>query len=765
MNAAIKRRAFLAASALLAASTRFPALAASKGAASEEHERRARGLISQMSLAEKLGQMTQLAGGRQKALNSRIDDAALDRVRQGRVGSYLHVAGAEPLAGLQRVAVEESRLGIPLLFAMDVVHGYRTIMPVPLGMAASFDPEMARRAARVAAVEASVSGLHWTFAPMIDIARDARWGRVVEGAGEDPYLGSRMAEAQILGFQTDDLAKKDVVLACAKHFGAYGAGDGGRDYDRADISNETLHEVYLPPFQAAIAAGAGSFMTAFNELNGVPTTGNADLVRSLLRDQWGYQGLVVSDWNAILELVAHGAASDPVEAAALALRAGVDMDMTSETYADHLEKALAADQTLLPLVDEAVSRILHAKARLGLFDHPFRFGDAEREKLVLGSQEHRAVAREAATRSIVLLRNEGNALPLRSDARIALIGALAEDASSTIGSWRARGQMDESITLRAALESRTVTYAPGVSPRDPDTSGIAAAVEAARNADVVLLVMGEDFDHSGEARSRSDIGLPGPQKQLVDAIRATSKPIVAILMNGRPLALEEVLDGIPAVLETWFLGNESGPAIADVLFGEVSPAGRLPMGMPRSTGQVPQYYAHPPTGRPANPDLSKDSARYHDAAIGPLFPFGHGLSYAEFRYANLSVVPQGNGRSLAWRIGATVTNTSARDAEEVVQLYIRAPVAGLARPAKELRGFARLAIPSGGARRVTFTLDPEHFAIWRNGWQILPGSVEVMIGASSEDVRLRGRLDNTEARAVDAGETAGAARPTTVTVA
>ncbi len=765
MNAILNRRAFLAASALLAASTRFPAMARAGVAPSAHNEQLVRGLIAKMTLTEKLGQMTQLAGGRQKALNSRIDDAALDRVRQGRVGSYLHVAGAEPLARLQRVAVEESRLGIPLLFAMDVVHGYRTIMPVPLALAASFDPETARRAARVAAVEASVSGLHWTFAPMIDIARDARWGRVVKGAGEDPYLGSRMAEAQVLGFQTDDLSNQDAMMACAKHFGAYGAGVGGRDYDRADISSETLHEVYLPPFQAAIAAGAGSFMTAFNELNGVPTTGNAELVRALLREEWGYQGLVVSDWNAILELVAHGAASTPVEAAALALRAGVDMDMTSNTYADHLESAIAADPALMPLVDEAVGRILHAKARLGLFDDPFRFGDAARERTVLGSAEHRAVAREAAMRSIVLLRNEGNVLPLRRDARIALIGALADDASSTIGSWRARGQMEESITLRAALEPLGVSYAPGVSPRDPDTSGIGDAVEMARNADIVVLAIGEDYDYSGEARSRSDIGLPGAQKQLIDALRATGKPIVAVLMNGRPLALEAALDDIPAVLETWFLGNESGPAIADILFGEVSPAGRLPMGMPRVTGQVPQSYAHPPTGRPANPDLSIDSARYSDTAIGPLFPFGHGLSYATFDYSALEILPQGDGRSLRWAVSATVKNTSTREADEVIQLYIRAPVSGLARPVKELRGFARVSIPAGEARRITFVLRPEQFGIGRDGWHIPAGPVEVMVGASSEDIRLRDAFQNPVDRAVGAQEIAGSAPATSVTVA
>ncbi|GGO91017.1 glycoside hydrolase family 3 N-terminal domain-containing protein [Stakelama pacifica] len=764
MTMAIDRRTLIAASALLAASARaFPALATDAGYRPDPRdEARIKDLIARMTLAEKLGQMTQRAGGRQKALNSKIDAAALDAVRAGAVGSYLHVAGAEALRKLQRVAVEESRLGIPLLFAMDVVHGYRTIFPVPLGLAASFDPEVARRAAEVAAVEAKVSGLHWTFAPMIDIARDARWGRVVEGAGEDPYLGSRIAQAQIRGLQGDTLASGDGVMACAKHFGAYGAGIGGRDYNDAELSERMLHEVYLAPFQAAVAAGSGSLMTAFNALNGVPTTGNADLVRGVLREDWGYQGLVVSDWNAIIELVAHGAATTPAEAAALALRAGVDMDMTSGTYADHLGEAIAADPALLTLVDQAVSRILHAKARLGLFEDPYRFGDAARERSVLLSAGHRAASRQAAQRSIVLLRNEGDLLPLRKGQRIALIGALADDASSAIGSWRAQGQPDEAVTLRRALEPLGIAYAPGVSPRDADESGIAGAVETARAADIVLLAMGEDFDFSAEARSRSDIGLPGPQDRLIDAIRATGKPIVAILMNGRPLALEAALRNIPAVIESWFLGNQSGPALADILFGNVSPAGRLPMGMPRTSGQLPQYYAHGPTGRPANPDLSVDSSRYHDVAIGPLFPFGHGLGYSSFAYSDLAISPDSANAGATVRIAVTVANTGDRDADEVVQLYIRAPVAGMSRPVKELRGFQRVSIPAGKTRRITFALPADTGAVWDGkGFTAYPGTVEVIVGASSEDIRARGTFRVTGKAS---GSIAPPARPTSVTV-
>lgn len=758
----LDRRSLMAAGTLLAATARFPALAAPAQKLSVGQQNRIDTLLAAMTLDEKIGQMVQIAGGRQIALNSRLDEAALDKVRAGRVGSFLHVAGAQPLQALQRVAVEESRLGIPLLFAMDVVHGYRTIFPVPLAMAASFDPDVARQAARIAAVEASVSGLHWTFAPMIDIARDARWGRVVEGAGEDPYLGARIAVAQIEGFQTADPANPDTVLACAKHMGAYGAAIGGRDYDSAELSERTLRETYLAPFHAASHAGVGTMMTAFNDLSGVPTTGNEALVRGILREEWGYQGLVVSDWNAILELIAHGAATTPAQAAALALRASVDMDMTSGTYADHLGPAVEADPSLLPLVDEAVGRILAAKARLGLFEDPYRFGDAAREKTVLQSADHRAAARRAAERSIVLLRNEGETLPIRSGQTIALIGALADDANSTLGSWRARGSKDDSITLRQALAERaTVRFAPGVDTRSGDTAGISAAVAAAEQADITIVTLGEDYDYSGEARSRSDITLPGAQLALIEALRATGKPIVAVLMNGRPLALESALENIPAVLETWFLGNESGHAIADVLLGRVSPAGRLPMGMPRNGGQLPLFYAHPPTGRPANPDLAVDSARYRDTDIGPLFPFGHGLSYSRFDYADLRAEAQGAKNHM---VAVTVTNSGPVAADEVVQLYIRAPVPGLARPVKELRGFARITLAPGESRRVGFALSSDQFAYWDDGWKVAAGPVECMVGASSDDIRLTTAIAVPSAYDLAAGALAGAALATPVTL-
>jgi beta-glucosidase len=605
-------------------------------------------------------------------------------------------------------------------------------------MAATFDPDAYRACARMAAIETSVAGLHWTFAPMVDVARDPRWGRVVEGAGEDPYLGSAMSVAQTEGFQTRDLAGRDTVLACVKHFGAYGAVAGGRDYDSADLSERTLNETILPPFWAGKAAGAGSFMTAFNDIGGVPTTANAVLVRGHLRERWGFDGIVVSDWNAIAELVAHGVAETPAQAAALALKAGVDMDMAGGVYAAHLKTAVAQDPTLLPLVDQAVGHILLTKARLGLFDDPYRFGDVAREKTVMVSAPHRAIARDAARKAVVLLKNDGGLLPLAKGAKVAVVGALADDARSAIGSWKARGEEADAITLVAALKDRLpgVTYVPGAAPRGGDLSGVPGAVAAAREADVTVLVVGEDFDHSAESRSRSDLSLPGGQTALADAVLATGKPVVLLVMGGRPLAIPDLLAKAPAALMTWLLGVESGPALADILLGDVSPAGRLPMGLPRAAGALPQTYAHYPTGRPADPDLAKDTARYHDLDIGPVYPFGHGLSYARFAYSDFSLDKAAIGPEDVLKATVAVTNTGAVTADEVVQLYMRDPVASVARPVKELRGFHRLTLKPGETRRVTFALSARQCAIWNGGrWRIEAGRIVLMVGASSDDIR------------------------------
>ncbi|MFB0612899.1 glycoside hydrolase family 3 N-terminal domain-containing protein [Aurantiacibacter poecillastricola] len=703
-------------------------------------------LLSRMTLDEKIGQLVQRMGGRSKALNSRLGPEELERVRRGEVGSYLHVAGAEPLRELQRVAVEESRLGIPLLFSMDVVHGYRTIFPVPLAMAASWDPEAARRHARIAAREASAAGIHWTFAPMVDVARDPRWGRIVEGAGEDPYLGSRMAAAQVSGFQGNNLAAPDTVMAGTKHFGAYGAAEGGRDYAGADLGERALQEVYLPPFHAAVEAGAASFMTAFNALNGVPTTGNQALLRTMLREDWGWQGLLLSDWRAVEELQAHGVAGSRQDAAALALRAGVDMDMVSDIYADDLRRAIEADPALLPLLDEAVRRILAVKRDLGLFADPYAYHDARREAAVMLADSHRQAAREVAEQSIVLLQNENDVLPLARDAgRIALVGALADDALSQLGSWRAQGQEGDVVTLRAALEAAHpgVIYTTGVDTRSDDASGIAAAVAAARAADVIVVALGEDYDWSGEARSRSSLELPGRQRELFAALAATGKPLVVVLMGGRPLAIPEIAEKADAVLMTWLLGIEAGPAIVSALFGESNPGGKLPASFPRTTGQVPVNYDHLPSGRPADPDLSQDTARYMDQPITPLYAFGHGGSYTEFAYSPLRI----DSVSMAAHGGSTtvsldVTNTGNRAGDEVVQLYVRDPVASVSRPVMQLRGFQRVPLAPGETRRVSFTLRSDQFAFWSEsgGWIVEPGVIEIMVGSASDDIRARGEI-------------------------
>ncbi len=722
-----------------------------------------------MTLDEKLGQLVQRAGGRSKSLNSRLDDAELERVRAGSVGSYLHVAGAEPLAKLQKVAVEESRLGIPLLFAMDVVHGYRTIFPVPLALAATWAPEAEERAARVAADEATAAGLHWTFAPMIDIARDPRWGRIVEGAGEDPYLGARMAVAQVNGYQGGNSLRPGSLMATAKHFGAYGAAIGGRDYNSADLSERTLQEVYLPPFYAAARAGSASFMVAFNDIAGVPTTANRELLRGTLRERWGWQGLMVSDWGSIGELMNHGVAADRGAAGVLALDASVDMDMVGGVYADDLKAAIAKDPARLKLLDEAVLRILRVKEQLGLFDQPMQYHDAEREARELLAPEHREAARAIARQSIVLLKNEGKLLPLdpaklRS---IAVIGALTTDGLSSLGSWRAQGKAEEVVTvlkgITAAVPKLKITSAPGADPRNVETSGIAAAVKLAKAADVTILMIGEDFDMSGEARSRSSLELPPSQLELARQVLATGKPVVILLANGRPLALTEISEKAPAILETWMLGVESGNAVADVLFGKYSPAGRLPAAFPRTSAAVPFNYSVNPTGRPADPDLTKDTVRYHDLPITPLYAFGHGLSYSEFRYGELAQSVKSLGPGERIDISITVENTGGVASDEVVQLYVRDPVASIARPVLELRGFKRVELGAGQRRRVTFSLTPEQFAFWspRGQWLVEAGRIDFWIGASSADLRAQGSFEISKTHT---GTAPAAALPTRVTV-
>ncbi|MCU0627384.1 MAG: glycoside hydrolase family 3 C-terminal domain-containing protein, partial [Gemmatimonadaceae bacterium] len=718
-------------------------------------------LLARMTLDEKLGQLTMAPGGSDQT-GPTVPAGGDADARAGRIGSTLSFWGAARTRALQRIAVQESRLGIPLLFAHDVIHGWRTTFPVPLGMAASFDPASAERAARIAAVEAAAHGVHWTFAPMVDIARDARWGRIVEGAGEDPYLGSLFAAAQVRGFQGDDLASDSTIAATAKHFAAYGAAEAGRDYNPADVSERTLWETYLPPFEAAVRANVATFMASFNEINGTPAHASRWLLGDVLREHWGWRGVVVSDWTGVRELIQHGI-GDSTRAAERALHAGVDIEMSSTLYRVRLGEAIGRGILTMAMIDSAVARVLRLKQALGLFDDPYRYSDTTRERTRTLTPAHRAASREIAQRSIVLLQNRGNVLPLRRDlARIAVIGPLADDAKSMIGNWWGIGRKEDAVTIaagiRAAVPTSRVTVVRGVPADTIDRRGIPAAEAAARRADAVILVLGEREDQSAEAASRTSIELPGAQLELarrvLRAARAGGRrvPVVAVLANGRPLALQELSDSVPALVESWFLGVEHGNAVADVLFGAVNPSGKLPVTFPRVTGQVPIYYDHRNTGRPPSAS-DKYTSKYLDAPWTPLFVFGHGLSYTTFAYDALEAPAEfRTGDSL--RVRVRVTNTGARAGDEVVQLYLRDDIASVTRPVRQLVGIARVSLAPRESRTVDFTIAPAQMAFIAPGLLriIEPGTFTLWAGGSSaatlerrvratgESVRLDGPL-------------------------
>ncbi|HEX6132912.1 MAG TPA: glycoside hydrolase family 3 N-terminal domain-containing protein [Longimicrobiales bacterium] len=698
-------------------------------------------ILRLMTLEEKLGQLTQRAG-RWGDTGPRVDEGGAAEIRAGGVGSFLGVYGAEYTRELQRIATEESRLRIPLLFAHDVIHGFRTIFPVPLAEASSWNPALVEQAARVGAIEATAHGLHWTFAPMVDIARDPRWGRIVEGSGEDPYLGSVMAAARVRGFQGAELTAPNTMLATAKHFVAYGAAEGGRDYNIADVPERTLREVYLPPFRAAVDAGARSIMAAFNEVAGVPMHAHRPLMRDLLRDEWGFDGILVSDWTGILELIPHGVAADSAHAGRIALDAGVDVDMVSGIYVRHLPQAVRSGTASEAQIDDAVRRVLRAKLDLGLFDDAYRYSDPERERTLTLAPEHIALARGMARESIVLLKNEGGTLPLRRDVRtIAVIGALADSARATLGGWAAAGREEDAVTvldgIRVAAGTDTrVLYARGADVMSEDTSGFAAAVAAARQADVVVLVLGEHHDMSAEAFNRAWLDLPGVQLALAQRVHAVGRPVIAVLMNGRPLSIPWLDANVPAILETWFLGVQTGNAVADVLFGDYNPSGKLPVTFPRTVGQVPIYYAHKRTGRPPDPG-NRYTSKYLDVDWTPLYPFGHGLSYTTFAYGEprLDRATIAPGDTIT--VSVTVTNTGSRAGEEVVQLYIRDDVASVTRPVMELRGFDKVRLAPGEARTVAFRLGPDDLSFHGPDMRriVEPGTFTVFVGGSSADTR------------------------------
>lgn len=702
-------------------------------------------LLAQMTIEEKLGQLAQYSGQTLQT-GPEMPPGGEEDVRAGRIGSFLNIYGAEATRAFQRIAVEESRLGIPLLFAHDVIHGFRTIFPIPVAEAAAWNPEADERSARVAAVEATAHGLHWTFAPMVDLARDPRWGRIVEGAGEDPYLASVLAAARVRGFQGTDLRDPSTLLACVKHFAAYGAAEGGRDYNVADISERTLREMYLPPYKAAVDAGAATVMAAFNEIAGVPAHADRRLLQDVLREEWGFDGMVVSDWTGVLELIAHGVAADRVEAGRLALKAGVDMDMISGIYGRDLPEVVREGRLDEALVDAAVRRVLEAKYRLGLFDDPYRYSDPAREQALTLTPEHRALAREIAQQSIVLLKNDG-VLPLSKDVgTLAVIGPLADDGVTSLGGWAGAGRAEDAVTvldgIRQAVSSGTrVLHVRGTDVTGTDTSGIAEAVAAARQADAVVLVLGETVEMSSEAGSRATLDLPGVQQQLVEAIHATGKPVIALLMTGRPLTVTWLDEHVPAVVQTWHLGVEMGNAVADILFGDVNPSGKLPVTFPRHVGQVPLYYNHKRTGRPAD-EAQRYTSKYVDLPFTPLYPFGYGLSYTTFEYANLRISPQVIHPAGTVTVQADVTNTGSRAGDEIVQLYIRDEVASVTRPVKELRGFERITLQPGETKTVTFTLGPEDLSFLDIHLEhvVEPGFFQVFVGPNSTE-GLEGRFE------------------------
>jgi beta-glucosidase len=656
----------------------------------------------------------------------------LARIKTGQIGMLFNGVGYAGAKAAQDAALA-TRLKIPLIFAGDVIHGLRTAYPLPISEACAFDPDLAMRTARAAALETTALGIHWTFAPMVDVARDQRWGRVAEGSGEDPYLGMELAKARVRGFQGNDLRDPTRIAACAKHFAAYGAISGGQDYNFTEISPATLHEVHLAPFKAAVDAGVATLMSAFNDIDGVPSSGNHWLMTDLLRGEWRFRGMVVGDYTADEELIAHGYATDGRDAAKKAFMAGMDMAMQSNLFNLWLPDLVAKGEVPLARLDEGVRRVLHLKDAIGLFDNPYRSVSQKAERTSVSTPAMLKLSREAGARSIVLLKNDGNLLPLKKNpGRIAVIGPFADDRKNVVGTWAFMADEKLNVSIAQGLRARglTVTTAQGAEIEAPLPGGIAAAIAAAQNADIVLLAVGESQLMSGEAQSRTEITIPAPQMALAEAIAATGKPMIVLLRHGRALALHGAVKAAPAILATWFLGSESGHSIADVLFGDVNPSAKLAASFPNESGQEPYFYNHKNTGRPA-PDTGSQEykSRYRETKNEALYPFGHGLSYTSFSVSNV-VVPARMTSALT--VTATVTNTGARAGDEVVQLYIHDRVASRTRPVRELKGFARVSLAPGASKRVTLTLKREDLRFWGDGdWVIEPGLFDLWLATSS----------------------------------
>ena len=703
-------------------------------------------LITRMTLEEKIGQLTLFSSGYNITGPTMHENYAND-IRDGKVGAVFNAYGADYTMKLQKMAVEETRLGIPLLFGYDVIHGYKTIFPIPLGEASSWDLDYIEKASRIAAIEASSEGLHWTFAPMIDIAPDPRWGRIAESAGEDPYLTSRIAEAKIKGSQGDNLGDIHTILACAKHFAAYGAAQAGRDYHTVDISEITLRNTYLPPFKASVDAGVATFMTAFIELLGVPATGSKFLLTDILRDEWNFDGFVVTDYTSINEMVLHGFARDEKHAGELAINAGVDMDMQGAVFYNYLKKSVDEGIVTELTIDKAVRKILKLKYELGLFDDPYRYSDTLRQKENVMTDEHLEFARDFSKRTIVLLKNDkmpgkkNHVLPFSKELKkIAVIGPLANNQKELIGSWSAAGDYTKSVTLLQGIKNKVgenvqISYAKGAEINDKNKEGITEAVRKAESADVIILAIGEYAHMSGEAASRSDIGLPGVQEELALELAKTGKPMVVVLMNGRPLTIQEIHKNVPAILETWFLGTTAGDAIADVLFGDYNPSGKLTATFPRNVGQIPLHYNMKNTGRPKSDN--KYSSKYLDVPNTPLYPFGYGLSYTTFAYSDISLSSEKMNYSDTLTASVVVKNTGKLAGEEVVQLYTRQLVGSITRPVKELKGFKKIYLEPGESMVINFQITGNDLAFYnaKNKFVVEPGRFNLFIGSSSDDVK------------------------------
>ncbi|MDB5756165.1 MAG: bglX [Massilia sp.] len=711
--------------------------------------RRVDALLKSMTLEEKVGQLHQLSGKEFTGPDNASKSNKLNDIRSGRVGSMLNIKGVAATREIQALALQ-SRLKIPLLFGLDVIHGYKTVFPVPLGETASWDLAVMEQSAHIAATEAAASGIHWTFAPMVDVARDPRWGRVMEGAGEDSYLGALVAAARVRGFQGARLGGTDAVMATAKHFAAYGAAIAGRDYNAVDMSDQLLYETYLPPFKAALDAGAATFMNSFNTLNGVPATGNAFLQRDILKGKWQFSGFVVSDWGSVREMVTHGYAMDLEDAARKAITAGSDMDMEGYAYSGSLAHLVESGKVDIALVDDAVKRILYKKFELGLFDDPYKFSDAARESQVLNNPEHRKFARVVAQKSMVLLKNEHDVLPLAGAGKsIAVIGPLADARRDLEGGWIVQSDAAHVVSLLDAMRSHAgkgnrISYARGCDAACTTTDGFAAAVNAARNADAVVLAVGETWDMSGEAKSRADLGLPGLQSQLFAALNATGKPIVVVIMAGRPLVFDAVSTHADAIVYAWFPGSEGGNAIADVLFGDYNPSGKLPMSFPRSVGQIPLSYTQYQTGRPVRDEANVVyKSAYIDSPNTPRYAFGYGLSYTRFTYQDLRVSRRKMSPAESITVSFSLTNTGKVAGEEVAQLYLRDLVSSVVRPLKELKGFQKIALQPGERKQVSFTIDRQTLSFYNRAlqWGAEPGQFEIMIGSASDDVRLQDTIE------------------------